>query len=57
LAFGSQTITIHGSTPIATSIATTTTDMDITIMDIMVTEAVLMPTLTEPEMEGLEIQP
>jgi len=57
LAFGSQTITIRGPTPIATSIATTTTDMDITIMDIMVTEAVLTPTLTELEMEGLEIQP
>lgn len=57
MAFGSQTITIHGSTPTATSIATITTDMDITIMDTMVTEAVLMPTLMELEMEGLEIQP
>lgn len=57
MAIGSQTITIHGSTPTATSIATITTDMDITIMDTMVTEAVLMPTLMELEMEGLEIQP
>lgn len=57
MAFGSQTITIRGSTPTATSIATTTTDMDITIMDTMVTEAVLTPTLTELEMEGLETQP
>lgn len=55
MAFGSPTITIHGSTPIVTSVAIITTD--ITIMDTTVTEDVLMPTLTEIEMEDLEIQP